>query len=407
MFCHHIIDKKTADYLRPKTPHRSPLFYGLPKIHKFNIPIVSGCDGPTDKLSQFIAHFIQPFAESLPSYFKDTTHFLRLLQSQKFPSNNCILVTADVTSLYTNIQHREGIDAVRFFMERTPLDKRPKNCPPIAFIDIILETILTHSTFQFSHDFFHQISGASMGTRMAPPYANLFMGKLDAAITGKFPNKITFYKRFIDDIFFAFHGPLEELNEVFQFMNSMHPTIKFTFNQSVSSINFMDLTIYKNNNGDYHTTIHRKLTDTMSLLHYDSNHPSHLKSSLIYSQALRNNRIFLGNKCLAKELQTLAKILVVREYPLNIINKHVRKALRWTQRELIEKPKRIKKDNIVPLIITHSKIGKRVSQIVRKYWHLVEEDHNLRKLWPSPPTTTYRNTYSLRDSLVHTKFEKI
>ena len=38
----------------------------------------------------------------------------------------------------------------------------------------------------------------------------------------------------------------------------------------------------------------------------------------------------------------------------------MRKALRRTQRELIEKPKRIKKDNIVPLIIIHSKIGKRV-----------------------------------------------
>ena len=52
--------KKTADYLRPKTLHRSP-FYGLPKIHKFNIPlrpIVLGCDGPTDKLSQFVTHFI-------------------------------------------------------------------------------------------------------------------------------------------------------------------------------------------------------------------------------------------------------------------------------------------------------------------------------------------------------------
>ena len=248
MFCHHVIDKKTADYQRPKIPHRSPLFYGLPKIHKFNIllgPIVSGCDGPTDKLSQFVTHFIQPIAESLPSYFKDTTHFLRLLQFQKFPSNNCILVTADVTSLYTSIPHREGIDAVRFFIKQTSLEKRHKNCPPIAFVGIILETILTRNIFQFSHDFFHQISGTPMGTRMAPPYANLFMGKLDAAITPKFHNKIPFYKRFIGDIFFAFLGSLEELNEIFQFMNSMHPTIKFTFNQSVSSINFMDLTIYK------------------------------------------------------------------------------------------------------------------------------------------------------------------
>ena len=143
-------------------------------------------------------------------------------------------------------------------MEKTPLVKRPKNCPPIAFIDIILETSLTHSTLQFSNDFFHQISGTPIGTRMAPTYANLFMGKLDASIRDKFPNIISYYKSYIDDIFFVFHGSLEELNEVFQLMNSMHPTIKFTFNQSVSSINFMDLTICKNNKGDYCTTVNRK-----------------------------------------------------------------------------------------------------------------------------------------------------
>ena len=121
----------------------------------------------------------------------------------------------------------------------------------------------------------------------------------------------------------------------------MHPTIVFTFSLSVSSINFVDLTIYKNNKGDYHSTIHRKPVDTMSLLDYGSNHPSHLKSCLVYSQPLRFNRIISDKKCLAEEREIYARTLAVRGYPLNIVNKHVRKALRYTQRELIDKPKRI------------------------------------------------------------------
>ena len=39
MKCHHIVDEKTANFLRPKIPHCSPLFYGLPKIHKTHIPL--------------------------------------------------------------------------------------------------------------------------------------------------------------------------------------------------------------------------------------------------------------------------------------------------------------------------------------------------------------------------------
>ena len=50
----HIIDKATKEFLLPPKNTRTPLFYGLPKIHKPGCPlrpIVSGCDGPTDHLS--------------------------------------------------------------------------------------------------------------------------------------------------------------------------------------------------------------------------------------------------------------------------------------------------------------------------------------------------------------------
>ena len=162
MKCHHIVDEKTVNFLRPKLPHRSPLFYGLPKIFKTHIPlrpIVSGCGGPTHNLPKFITYFIQPLADSLPSYFKDATHFLNMLQSQRIASRSCIFVTADVTSLYTNIPHRKGIDAVKYYMKQIPLSARMQHCQSIAFTDIILETILTHSTFKFSNEFYHQKRG--------------------------------------------------------------------------------------------------------------------------------------------------------------------------------------------------------------------------------------------------------
>ena len=64
--------------LPPKNTYTyyTPLFYGIPKIHKPSCllrPIVSGCDGPTDHLSAYITHFIQPLASNLPSRIKDKT----------------------------------------------------------------------------------------------------------------------------------------------------------------------------------------------------------------------------------------------------------------------------------------------------------------------------------------------
>ena len=56
------IDKTTAKWL-PLTPDppRIPVFYTLTKIHKptpVGRPIISGCSGPTERISAFVDHLI-------------------------------------------------------------------------------------------------------------------------------------------------------------------------------------------------------------------------------------------------------------------------------------------------------------------------------------------------------------
>ena len=208
----HIIDKATKEFLLPPKNTHTPLFYGPPKIHKPGCPprpIVSGCGGPTDHLSAYFTHFIQSLASNLPSHVKDTKHFLSLIEKLPPMPPNTILVTADVTSLYTNIPHEEGIAAVIHFMEEYK-HLLLTNCPPPHIVhSIILDFILKHSTFKFMDTHIHQILGTSMGTSMPPPpspYANLFMGKEKCTIVLTFLHLIYFWKRFLDDIFFIFLG---------------------------------------------------------------------------------------------------------------------------------------------------------------------------------------------------------
>ena len=75
----------------------------------------------------------------------------------------------------------------------------------------------------------HQILGTSMGTKMAPPYPNLFMGKEECTITLTFLQIIYFWKRFINDTFFIFLGSHSQLHSLMTFMKTISPTIKYTF----------------------------------------------------------------------------------------------------------------------------------------------------------------------------------
>ena len=110
----------------PRTAH----FYMLPKIHRGVTPppsraIISGKGCLTERISHFVGHFMRELAPLGASYIKDTTYFLQTLEDMG-PVPGTLLVTMDVTSLYTNIPNGEGIKAVRYAL----LEFRANGCNP-------------------------------------------------------------------------------------------------------------------------------------------------------------------------------------------------------------------------------------------------------------------------------------
>ena len=83
----------------------------------------------------------------------------------------------------------------------------------------------------------------------------------------------------------------------------------------------------------HHHTPQRHLRT--SFLHFKSNHPLHTKKSLIYFQALRHNRLTDSAKDLQEQLWFLTRALLAKEYPLEIINIEIKKAMLIQQEKLI------------------------------------------------------------------------
>ena len=85
-----------------------------------------------------------------------------------------------------------------------------------------------------------------MGTKLAPSFANLFMGTLEIDFLKAWGSdkQPLVWLRFIDDIFFLWqHGEIA-LKEFMTFVNNFHKTIKFGHISSPKQINFLDTTIF-------------------------------------------------------------------------------------------------------------------------------------------------------------------
>ena len=117
MYNDKLINDKTRQYLK-QSDVKPGRFYILPKVHKPGNPgrpTVSSNSHPTERLSHFVDYHLQPLVHKLPSFVKDTNDFLKLLTIGNLPTNS-LLVTLDVSSLYTNIPHNEGINACDHFL---------------------------------------------------------------------------------------------------------------------------------------------------------------------------------------------------------------------------------------------------------------------------------------------------
>ena len=98
------ISQSTPQYLMATNDTTAGRSYLLPKIHKQNCPgrpAISGCNTSTEKISAFVDSKLKPLVSQIPSFVKDTNHFLNKLKAMgKFP-DGAILVTIDVVGLYS------------------------------------------------------------------------------------------------------------------------------------------------------------------------------------------------------------------------------------------------------------------------------------------------------------------
>ena len=97
-------------------------------------------------------------------------------------------------------------------------------------------------------------------------------------------------------------------------INKTQKSIKFDFNFSKRSTEFLDILVYIDSNSRIQAALNKKPTDSQIYLHAKSVHPFSLKKNISYCQALRIKRICSTFQEYRKHSQDLIKRFVEKGY---------------------------------------------------------------------------------------------
>ncbi|XP_071124232.1 uncharacterized protein [Mytilus edulis] len=195
---------------------KTPKAYFLPKIHKLSTetlemyqnecmnkekvhvpgrPIISQCSGPLLNIGKYLDYFLLPLVKTQATYLSDTSDFIRYIESTHTKQSD-LLVSYDITSLYTNLNFNEINTAIENTLKDHVNQEYEIKRPSTESLLDILSILLTKNEFTFNENAYKQIVGVSMGGVASPEISDIAIFDHINNIIEQYPYKdnIKFHK---------------------------------------------------------------------------------------------------------------------------------------------------------------------------------------------------------------------
>ena len=230
-----------------------------------------------------------------------------------------ILVSYDVTALFTNVPLSETIDILvdkaftnDWFNQTYDLNLEKEE------LTHLLEVATTNQLFQFDGQLYEQTDGVAMGLPLGPLMVNVFMCHLQdkLACNGMVPS---LYKRYVDDTL-ARMPNTDAAADFLATLNGLHPSLKFTMElPSENTIPFIGIQIIKNGT-ELETRVYRKPINTGLLLHFQSHVDKRYKTGLLKTMLHRAHALSSTTEAFNEECAKLRSIFSRLDYPIGLVN---------------------------------------------------------------------------------------
>ena len=235
-------------YKLHSTDATSATFYGLPKIHKENVPlrpITSLIGSSTYELSKYLARVLSPLLNNKYSVKNSQTFAQKIREHRLEPQE--VMVSFDVVSLFTCIPTPLALEVVD---QRLNLDHTLPERTSVSKDNIIklLQFVLDNNFFTFQNIHYKQVFGCPMGSPVSAILANLVLEHVEEIALSTAPHPPKWWFRYVDDS----HVGITKMhvNEFHNHLNSINTNIQFTVEiEDNGSISFLDTKTSRQDDG--------------------------------------------------------------------------------------------------------------------------------------------------------------
>jgi hypothetical protein len=306
-----------------------PNLYGQIKLHKLEKsirPVVANYTSPTSKLDKAITNIITKELMYIPNHtINDSIELTRELNGLAVTETH-ILASFDIVNLYANVPILETIDALKQILLEICHDNEDRQN-----IANIVKHNLEQNFCQFNNEIYKLEDGIPMGSPSSKFLADIILNKIENKhiLNTKNPycKYITKWLRYVDDTLIIWNGSLQQIREFHNYLNNLHPTIKFTLEiENNQRINFLDLTIIKDtNNNKLNYEIYRKPTNSGTIIPYQSQHDYKQKLSSFHALINRAFKIPMDDDKRQIELNIIKQLANENGFPMKQINNIIKK----------------------------------------------------------------------------------
>ena len=299
------IDDELYEKLKP-TGSQPARLYGIAKVHKNTVPtrpFLSMPGSAYHKIGLKCTEWLSVVKEcQVNSSTKSISESLKSITLEE----DEVIVSFDVTSLYTNVPVNEAI------MECADMLYSGKyELPPVekeTFIELL--RLSTCDVLMSTHDgYYRQVDGLAMGSPPAPLIANGWLYKRDVEVRGD----AKLYARYMDDIIRSIKRT--EINNVLESINKLHPQLKFTIErENEGKLPFLDMLITRRD-GKLISSWYSKPTDTGLIMNFHSLAPKRYKRSVVSGFVHRIHRACSTWEHFHTGLVRATQILEQNQYP--------------------------------------------------------------------------------------------